>query len=190
MDSRKGPLRSDLHDVVKVWTLRKSTSPECAILDIALESLLKMAVGPVSLPKMAATPEPPAIMDVKPQCSVIRDATSVFPVTVNVLFEDTQAFHMHLRLVSSGPTAGFGQSSRHPTSALVITETVPLSSVLPVCLGYTVLFYSSRVHSSPWLTCLQEEWDKITPETLHHLVSSVPKRLLSVVKRNGNITKW
>ncbi len=28
-----------------------------------------------------------------------------------------------------------------------------------------------------------------TPETLHHLVSSVPKRLLSVVKRNGNITK-
>ncbi len=26
-------------------------------------------------------------------------------------------------------------------------------------------------------TCLQEEWDKITPETLHHLVSSVPKRL-------------
>ncbi len=27
-------------------------------------------------------------------------------------------------------------------------------------------------------TCLQEEWDKITPETLHHLVSSVPKRLL------------
>ncbi len=24
-------------------------------------------------------------------------------------------------------------------------------------------------------TCLQEEWDKITPETLHHLVSSVPK---------------
>ncbi len=39
-------------------------------------------------------------------------------------------------------------------------------------------------------TCLQEEWDKITPETLHHLVSSVPKRLLSVVKMNGNITKW
>lgn len=39
-------------------------------------------------------------------------------------------------------------------------------------------------------TCLQEEWDKITPETLHHLVSSVPKCLLSVVKRNGNITKW
>ncbi len=188
MDSWKGPLRSDLHEVVKVWTLRKSTSPECAILDIALESLLNMAIGPVSLPKMAATPEPPAIMDVKPQCSVIRDATSVFPV--NVLFEDTQAFHMHLRLVSSGPTAGFGQSSRHPTSALVITETVPLSSVLPVCLGYTVLFYSSRVHSSPWLTCLQEEWDKITPETLHHLVSSVPKHLLSVVKRNGNITKW
>ncbi len=26
-------------------------------------------------------------------------------------------------------------------------------------------------------TCLQEEWDKITPETLHHLVSSVSKRL-------------
>ncbi len=39
-------------------------------------------------------------------------------------------------------------------------------------------------------TCLQEEWDKITPETLHHLVSSVPKSLLSVMKRNGNITKW
>ncbi len=36
-------------------------------------------------------------------------------------------------------------------------------------------------------TCLQEEWDKITPETLHHLVSSVPKRLLSVVKRNGTL---
>ncbi len=72
-------------------------------------------VGPESLPKMAATPEPPAIMDVKPQYSVIRDATSVFPVIVNVLFEDTQTFHMHFRLVSSGPTAGFGQSSRHPT---------------------------------------------------------------------------
>ncbi len=39
-------------------------------------------------------------------------------------------------------------------------------------------------------TCLQEEWDKITPETLHHLVSSVPKHLFSVVKRNGNITKY
>ncbi len=39
------------------------------------------------------------------------------------------------------------------------------------------------------LVC-RKEWDKITPETLHHLVSSVPKRLLSVVKRNGNITKW
>ncbi len=31
-------------------------------------------------------------------------------------------------------------------------------------------------------TCLQEEWDKITPETLRHLVSSVPKRLLSCEK--------
>ncbi len=31
-------------------------------------------------------------------------------------------------------------------------------------------------------TCLQEEWDKITPETLYRLVSSVPKRRLSVVK--------
>ncbi len=38
-------------------------------------------------------------------------------------------------------------------------------------------------------TCLQEDGTKFTPETLHHLVSSVPKRLLSVVKRNGNITK-
>src|SRR4029434_4783101 len=38
-------------------------------------------------------------------------------------------------------------------------------------------------------TCLQEEWDKVTPETFPHLVSSVPKRLLSVVKKNGNITK-
>src|SRR4029434_10484147 len=26
-------------------------------------------------------------------------------------------------------------------------------------------------------TCLQEEWDKVTPETLHHLVSSVPIHL-------------
>ncbi len=32
-------------------------------------------------------------------------------------------------------------------------------------------------------TFLQEEWDKITPETLHHLVSSVPKRLLSVCEK-------
>ncbi len=32
-------------------------------------------------------------------------------------------------------------------------------------------------------TCLQEEWDKITPETLHHLVSSVLKRLLSVCEK-------
>lgn len=29
-------------------------------------------------------------------------------------------------------------------------------------------------------TCLQKEWDKITPERLHHLVS-VPKCLLSVM---------
>ncbi len=36
-------------------------------------------------------------------------------------------------------------------------------------------------------TCLQEEWDKITPETLHHLVSSVPKRLLSVVKKMATL---
>ena len=39
-------------------------------------------------------------------------------------------------------------------------------------------------------TCFQEEWDKVTPEKLPHLLSSVPKRLLSVVKRNGNFTKW
>ncbi len=32
-------------------------------------------------------------------------------------------------------------------------------------------------------TCLQEEWDKITPETLHHLVSSVPKRLLKCCEK-------
>ena len=38
-------------------------------------------------------------------------------------------------------------------------------------------------------TCLQEEWDKVTPETLPHSVSYVPKRLFSVVKRNGNVTK-
>lgn len=37
--------------------------------------------------------------------------------------------------------------------------------------------------------CLQEEWDKITPESLHRLVFSVPKRLLSVVRMNGNIIK-
>ncbi len=49
---------------------------------------------------------------------------------------------------------------------------------------------TTKTHTVAHLkTCLQEEWDKITPETLHHLVSSVPKRLLSVVKRNGNITK-
>lgn len=38
--------------------------------------------------------------------------------------------------------------------------------------------------------CLQEEWDKLTPATLSHLISSMPKRLLSVVKRQGNCTKW
>ncbi len=47
---------------------------------------------------------------------------------------------------------------------------------------------------SPDLSPIENVWRilkrKITPETLHHLVSSVPKRLLSVVKRNGNITKW
>ncbi len=32
-------------------------------------------------------------------------------------------------------------------------------------------------------TCLQEEWDKITPETLHHLVSSVPKRLFKCCEK-------
>lgn len=30
-------------------------------------------------------------------------------------------------------------------------------------------------------TCLQKEWDKFTPERLHHLVSVVPKRFLSVM---------
>ena len=31
---------------------------------------------------------------------------------------------------------------------------------------------------------MREEWDKITPETLHHLVSSLLKCLLNVMKRN------
>lgn len=48
-----------------------------------------------------------------------------------------------------------------------------------------------RPHSVAHLkTCLQEEWDKIPTETLNHLVSSVPRCLLSVVKLNGNVTKW
>ena len=34
-------------------------------------------------------------------------------------------------------------------------------------------------------TSLQEEWDKITPETLHSLVSIVPEHLFSVVRRTS-----
>lgn len=50
---------------------------------------------------MATTSEPPAAMDVTPQSSAITDSTPVFPVIVNVAFEDTQAFQRHLGLISS-----------------------------------------------------------------------------------------
>jgi biotin operon repressor len=37
---------------------------------------------------------------------------------------------------------------------------------------------------------IQQEWDKITPEQLAKLVSSLPKRLLSVIQRKGDVTQW
>ncbi len=66
----------------------------------------------------------------------------------------------------------------------------PMGHVIPPCVAHFEAQNATTKTPYCCKTCLQEEWDKITPETLHHLVSSVPKRLLSVVKRNGNITKW
>ena len=37
---------------------------------------------------------------------------------------------------------------------------------------------------------IKQEWERIPPEKLQKLVSSVPKRLLSVVKRKGDVTQW
>ena len=37
---------------------------------------------------------------------------------------------------------------------------------------------------------IKQEWERIPPENLQKLVSSVPKRLLNVIKRKGDVTKW
>ena len=37
---------------------------------------------------------------------------------------------------------------------------------------------------------IKQEWERIPPTTLQQLVSSVPKCLLSVVKRKGDVTQW
>ena len=37
---------------------------------------------------------------------------------------------------------------------------------------------------------IKQEWERIPPTKLQQLVSSVPKRLLSVVKRKGDVTQW
>lgn len=37
---------------------------------------------------------------------------------------------------------------------------------------------------------IKEEWERIPPAKLKELVSSVPRRLLSVVKRRGDVTQW
>ncbi len=89
------------------------------------------------------------------------------------------------RHIFQGRPCIFQQDNAKPHSAHITKSWLRRKRVQvldwPACLPRTVAHLKS---------CLQEEWDKITPETLHHLVSSVPKRLLSVVKRNGNITKW
>ena len=37
---------------------------------------------------------------------------------------------------------------------------------------------------------IKQEWERIPPENLQKLVSSVPKCLLNVIKRKSNVTKW
>ena len=37
---------------------------------------------------------------------------------------------------------------------------------------------------------IKQEWERIPPTKLQQLVSSVPKHLLSVVKRKGDVTQW
>lgn len=37
---------------------------------------------------------------------------------------------------------------------------------------------------------IKQEWGRIPPDKLQKLVSSLPKRLLSVVKRKGDVTQW
>ena len=37
---------------------------------------------------------------------------------------------------------------------------------------------------------IKQEWERIPPENLQKLVSSVPKCLLNVIKRKGDVTKW
>lgn len=102
----------------------------------------KNAATPEPPANMAATPEPPAIIDVTPKSSAVTDATSVFPVTLNVVLEDTQVFQGHLRLISrltdppliSAKAVDFPRpapSSLSP-AALSVSEAVSISSVLPV----------------------------------------------------------
>lgn len=65
------------------------------------ESPSKNAATPEPPAKIAAVPEPPAVIDVMPKSSAVTDATSVFPVAMNIVLEDTQVFQGRLRLISS-----------------------------------------------------------------------------------------
>ena len=39
-------------------------------------------------------------------------------------------------------------------------------------------------------SCIHQEWAKIPLAKLQQLISSVPKRLQSVIKRKGDVTQW
>ena len=39
-------------------------------------------------------------------------------------------------------------------------------------------------------SCTHQEWAKIPLAKLQQLISSVPKRLQSVIKRKGDVTQW
>ncbi|PKC02795.1 hypothetical protein RhiirA5_244045, partial [Rhizophagus irregularis] len=40
------------------------------------------------------------------------------------------------------------------------------------------------------INVVQEEWRKISIETLHHLILSLPKRIKAVIKAKGGHTKY
>ena len=56
--------------------------------------------------------------------------------------------------------------------------------------GFGATYVAIQATSKQLKLYIKQEWERIPPEKLQKLVSSVPKRLLSVVKRKGDVTQW
>lgn len=168
------------------------------------KSLSNMAANQAPLHKMAATPEPPAVIDVKSQSSAIMDATPVFLSIVNVAFEDTKVFQRWLRLLSSvadppldPPAVRAAGIPR--TSALVVTKTVLLSSIFPVkwWLPFCVFrphtdcaLLQSLLQSSNSLQSLHEADPEFTPGHEFSPAPHLPLQLLRWWLLLQNLPRW